>query len=81
MLADEVLTPDSSRYWNIETWAPGGPQPSYDKQFVRDWLTSPESGWDKNSGQAPPALPQDIIDKTRAKYIEAYELLTGKTFK
>jgi phosphoribosylaminoimidazole-succinocarboxamide synthase len=81
MLADEVLTPDSSRFWNIETWAPGGPQPSYDKQFVRDWLTSPESGWDKNSGQAPPPLPQDIIDKTRAKYIEAYELLTGKTFK
>jgi phosphoribosylaminoimidazole-succinocarboxamide synthase len=81
MLADEVLTPDSSRFWNIETWAPGGPQPSYDKQFVRDWLTSPESGWDKNSGQAPPPLPQDIIDKTRTKYIEAYELLTGKTFK
>ena len=81
MLADEVLTPDSSRFWDAELWAPGGPQPSYDKQFVRDWLTSPASGWDKNSGEAPPALPEEIIEKTRAKYVEAYEVLTGKTFK
>ena len=80
MLADEVLTPDSSRFWLRETWAPGGPQPSFDKQFVRDWLTSPESGWDKNSGQAPPALPDEVIERTRAKYVEAYERLTGKQF-
>ena len=80
VLADEVLTPDSSRYWPADTWAPGGPQPSFDKQFVRDWLVSPESGWSKDSGEPPPALPEEIVEKTRAKYIEAYETLTGKTF-
>jgi phosphoribosylaminoimidazole-succinocarboxamide synthase len=80
VLADEVLTPDSSRYWPKASWEPGHPQPSYDKQFVRDWLTSPASGWDRNSGQPPPALPQEIVDKTRAKYVEAYELLTGESF-
>jgi phosphoribosylaminoimidazole-succinocarboxamide synthase len=80
MLADEVLTPDSSRFWPAATWAPGRAQDSYDKQFVRDWLTSPASGWDRSSGQAPPALPGDIIEATRLKYIEAYESLTGRTF-
>jgi phosphoribosylaminoimidazole-succinocarboxamide synthase len=80
VLADEVLTPDSSRYWPADTWEAGGPQPSFDKQFVRDWLISPESGWDKDSGEPPPALPEEIVEKTRAKYIEAYETVTGKKF-
>lgn len=76
MLIDEALTPDSSRYWPADSYAPGGPQPSFDKQFVRDWLES--SGWDKSS--SPPALPQDVVDRTRAKYVEAYERLTGTAF-
>ncbi|MGW1890467.1 phosphoribosylaminoimidazolesuccinocarboxamide synthase [Streptomyces sp. NPDC002004] len=76
-LADEVLTPDSSRFWPAVSWEPGHAQPSYDKQFVRNWLTSPESGWDRRSEQPPPALPQQVVDATRAKYIEAYERLTG----
>ncbi|MCF3122943.1 phosphoribosylaminoimidazolesuccinocarboxamide synthase [Streptomyces arenae] len=76
-LADEVLTPDSSRFWPADQWEPGRAQPSYDKQFVRNWLTSPASGWDRGSEQPPPALPQDVVDATRAKYIEAYERLTG----
>jgi phosphoribosylaminoimidazole-succinocarboxamide synthase len=80
VLADEVLTPDSSRFWPAATWQPGRAQDSYDKQFVRDWLTSPASGWDRSSGEAPPALPQDIIEATRSKYIEAFESLTGRTF-
>ncbi|REF32270.1 phosphoribosylaminoimidazolesuccinocarboxamide synthase [Calidifontibacter indicus] len=80
VLADEVLTPDSSRFWPASSYEPGRAQPSYDKQFVRDWLTSAESGWDKNSGEAPPALPEAVIEQTRAKYIEAYEALTGRTF-
>lgn len=77
VLADEVLTPDSSRYWPADQWEPGHAQPSFDKQFVRDWLTSPESGWSKDSGDPPPALPDRIVEQTRAKYIEAYERLTG----
>ncbi|MEU0372977.1 phosphoribosylaminoimidazolesuccinocarboxamide synthase [Streptomyces sp. NPDC006283] len=77
ILADEVLTPDSSRFWPADSWEPGRAQPSYDKQFVRDWLTSPASGWDRHSEQPPPALPQEIVEATRAKYLEAYELLTG----
>ncbi|WP_326611549.1 phosphoribosylaminoimidazolesuccinocarboxamide synthase [Streptomyces scopuliridis] len=77
VIADEVLTPDSSRFWPAETWEPGRPQPSYDKQYVRDWLTSPASGWDRASEQPPPPLPQEIVDATRAKYLEAYEHLTG----
>lgn len=81
VLADELLTPDSSRFWPAEEWEPGHPQPSFDKQFVREWLTSPESGWDKNSGEAPPSLPEDVIEATRAKYVEAYERLTGRTFR
>jgi phosphoribosylaminoimidazole-succinocarboxamide synthase len=76
ILIDEVLTPDSSRFWPLEQYKPGQPQPSFDKQFVRDWLeTTP---WDKNS--PPPKLPDDVVAKTRAKYIEAYEKLTGQEF-
>lgn len=81
VLADEVLTPDSSRFWPAESWVPGQSQPSFDKQYVRDWLLSPASGWDKNSGEAPPALPDEVIEKTRDRYVEAYERLTGETFK
>ena len=75
-LADEVLTPDSSRFWPAGSWRPGGPQPSYDKQFVRDWLTA--SGWDR----MPPApeLPADIVAATRERYVTAYERLTGLSF-
>lgn len=80
VLGDEVLTPDSSRYWERDEWSPGGAQPSFDKQYVRDWLTSPASGWDKNSGEAPPPLPDEIVEKTRAKYIEAYVRITGEKF-
>jgi phosphoribosylaminoimidazole-succinocarboxamide synthase len=80
ILADEVLTPDSSRFWPANQWNPGQSQPSFDKQYVRDWLLSPESGWDKNSGEAPPALPQEVIEKTRERYIEAFERLTGESF-
>lgn len=76
-IADEVLTPDSSRFWPAELWEPGHAQPSYDKQFVRDWLTSAASGWDRRSEQPPPALPEQVVEQTRAKYIEAYERLTG----
>jgi phosphoribosylaminoimidazole-succinocarboxamide synthase len=75
-LVDEVLTPDSSRYWDAATYRPGGPQPSFDKQFVRDWLDA--SGWDKNS--PPPPLPDEIVARTREKYVECYERLTGAAF-
>ncbi len=81
VLADEVLTPDSSRFWPAEQWEPGHPQASYDKQFVRDWLTSPASGWNRASGEAPPPLPDDVVERTRAKYVEAYERLTGRRFR
>ncbi|MCW7946932.1 phosphoribosylaminoimidazole-succinocarboxamide synthase [Streptomyces hygroscopicus] len=77
VLADEVLTPDSSRFWPADRWEPGRSQPSFDKQFVRDWLTSPASGWDRAAEQPPPELPQEIVEATRAKYAEAYERLTG----
>lgn len=80
LLADEVLTPDSSRFWPAEGWEPGRAQPSYDKQFVRDWLTSDASGWDRSSDTPPPPLPDDVVEQTRAKYIEAYERLTGRRF-
>ena len=80
VLADEVLTPDSSRFWPAASWHPGRAQVSYDKQFVRDWLTSGASGWDRSSGETPPALPDNIIEATRSKYIEAFESLTGRTF-
>lgn len=81
VLADEVLTPDSSRYWSADTWHPGGPQPSFDKQFVRDWLTSPASGWDRRSDTPPPPLPDEVVEQTRAKYVEAYERITGEAFR
>ncbi len=80
VLADEVLTPDSSRFWPADSWSPGRSQPSYDKQFVRDWLTSPASGWDRTSGEPPPPLPEEIVERTRAKYVEAYERLSGESF-
>ena len=77
ILIDEVLTPDSSRFWPASQYRPGRSQPSFDKQFVRDWLSGTD--WDKNS--PPPALPDDIVAKTRQKYIDAYERLTGQAFK
>jgi phosphoribosylaminoimidazole-succinocarboxamide synthase len=77
VLADEVLTPDSSRFWPAISWAPGGPQPSYDKQYVRDWLAH-ESGWDRVS--PPPPLPDEVVERTREKYVAAYERLTGRSF-
>jgi phosphoribosylaminoimidazole-succinocarboxamide synthase len=80
VLADEVLTPDSSRFWPAAEWQPGRAQPSYDKQIVRNWALSPESGWDRSSGEPPPPLPGDVVERTRARYVEAYELLTGLTF-
>jgi phosphoribosylaminoimidazole-succinocarboxamide synthase len=76
ILIDEVLTPDSSRFWPADHYQPGHGQPSFDKQFVRDYLTS--TGWDKNS--PPPELPLEIVEKTREKYIEAYEQLTDQAF-
>lgn len=75
ILGDEVLTPDSSRFWPADEWEPGHAQPSYDKQFVRDWLTSPESGWDKRSDIAPPALPAEVVERTRDRYLEAFDRL------
>ena len=76
ILIDEVLTPDSSRFWPADQYRPGGSPPSFDKQFVRDWLEA--SGWDKNS--PPPDLPAEVVDGTRRKYVEAYERLTGQRF-
>jgi phosphoribosylaminoimidazole-succinocarboxamide synthase len=78
VLGDEVLTPDSSRFWPADQWRPGRPQLSYDKQYVRDWLTSPESGWSRGSGEPPPPLPDAVVERTRARYVEAYERLTGR---
>ena len=80
VLADEVFTPDSSRYWSADTYQPGVVQASFDKQFVRNWLTSPESGWDRSGTQPPPPLPPAIVDATRARYIEAYERISGLRF-
>lgn len=80
VLADEVLTPDSSRFWRASQWEPGRTQTSYDKQVLRDWLLSPDSGWDRSSDQAPPPLPAEVIALTRARYVEAYETLTGREF-
>ena len=79
VLADEVLTPDSSRFWDAELWQPGVALPSFDKQFVRDWLIH-ESGWDKASDTPAPPLPDEVVAATRAKYVEAYEKLTGRSF-
>ena len=80
LLADEVLTPDSSRFWDAEAYVPGQTQASFDKQFVRDWLTGPDSSWDKDSGRQPPALPAEIVTRTRQRYIEAFERITGQEF-
>lgn len=76
LLVDEVLTPDSSRFWPADQYEPGKGQPSFDKQFVRDWLSGTD--WDKSS--PPPALPDDVVDKTRQKYVEAFETLTDRPF-
>jgi phosphoribosylaminoimidazole-succinocarboxamide synthase len=80
VLGDEVLTPDSSRFWPADRYHPGHPQPSFDKQFVRDWLTSTASGWDRSAGQAPPPLPADVVAATRDRYLQAYERITGRSF-
>ncbi len=80
VLGDEVLTPDSSRFWPVAEWQPGRTQPSYDKQIVRNWALSPESGWDRAAGGPPPALPDEVVERTRARYVEAYERLTGLTY-
>jgi phosphoribosylaminoimidazole-succinocarboxamide synthase len=80
VLGDEVLTPDSSRFWPVDQWQPGQAQPSFDKQYVRNWLLSAASGWDRAAGEPPPALPDDVIAATRARYVEAYERLTGRSF-
>ncbi|GAA4809111.1 phosphoribosylaminoimidazolesuccinocarboxamide synthase [Tomitella cavernea] len=80
VLADEVLTADSSRFWPVDGYAEGSVQPSFDKQFVRDWLTSGESGWDRASDTPPPPLPQSVVDATRQRYVEAYERLSGRSF-
>jgi phosphoribosylaminoimidazole-succinocarboxamide synthase len=80
VLGDEVLTPDSSRFWPADEWRPGQAQPSFDKQYVRNWLLSPASGWDRAGDGPPPALPTDVVAATRARYIEAYERLTGLRF-
>jgi len=79
-LGDEVLTPDSSRFWPADQWRPGRGQPSFDKQYVRDWLLSRESGWDRRSGEPPPPLPARVIERTRETYIEAYQRITGLTW-
>ena len=76
VLADEVLTPDSSRFWDAAAYAPGGPQPSFDKQYVRDWLD--RSAWDRTD--PGPALPDDVVAGTRARYVEAFERITGASF-
>ena len=79
-VCDEVLTPDSSRFWPAGRWQPGRRQPSFDKQYVRDWLTSPASGWDRNGPLPPPPLPAEVVDRTRQTYVEAYRRLTGLTW-
>jgi phosphoribosylaminoimidazole-succinocarboxamide synthase len=78
VLGDEVLTPDSSRFWPADTWSPGRAQPSFDKQYVRDWLTSPAAAWDRTSDTPPPPLPDDVVARTRDRYLEAFERLTGR---
>ncbi|KOX13953.1 phosphoribosylaminoimidazolesuccinocarboxamide synthase [Nocardiopsis sp. NRRL B-16309] len=77
VLADEVFTPDSSRYWPADEWAPGGPQPSFDKQILRDWLTSPASGWDRAADTPPPELPAEVVERTIERYREIHRRLTG----
>ena len=79
VLADEVLTPDSSRFWDAAAWHPGEALPSFDKQYVRDWLAH-DSGWDRHSDSPPPPLPAPVVEATRARYVDAYERLTGAPF-
>ena len=79
VLADEVLTPDSSRFWDAAAWHPGEALPSFDKQYVRDWLAH-DSGWDRHSDSPPPPLPAPVVEATRARYVDAYERLTGVPF-
>ena len=80
VLADEVLTPDSSRYWPADSYEEGTSQPSFDKQYVRNWLTGPKAGWDPKEGTPPPELPGSVVEATRDRYIEAYERLSGRKF-
>ena len=80
VLADEIFTPDSSRYWLADDYQEGVVQSSYDKQFVRNWLTGPDSGWNRDGDKPPPPLPPDIVDATRDRYIEAYERISGLRF-
>jgi phosphoribosylaminoimidazole-succinocarboxamide synthase len=80
VLADEVFTPDSSRYWPADSYTEGRVAPSFDKQFVRNWLTGPDSGWDRHGSVPPPPLPPDIVQATRERYIEAYERISGLRF-
>jgi phosphoribosylaminoimidazole-succinocarboxamide synthase len=80
ILGDEVLTPDSSRFWPAAQWQPGRAQPSFDKQYVRDWLVSPEAEWDRDGDAPPPPLPSSVVERTRARYLEAYERITGQAF-
>jgi len=81
LLADEVLTPDSSRFWPADQWAPGRAQPSLDKQYVRDWLTSPQAGWDRYGPEPPPPLPEPVVERTRDTYVRAYESITGRRWR
>ncbi|HRA51176.1 phosphoribosylaminoimidazolesuccinocarboxamide synthase [Actinotalea sp.] len=78
VLGDEVLTPDSSRFWPADSWAPGRAQPSFDKQYVRDWLTCSESGWDRAGDAPPPPLPADVVRRTQERYLDAYRRLTSR---
>lgn len=80
VLADEVLTPDSSRYWPADSYQEGSVNPSFDKQYVRNWLTCSKSGWKKDEGTPPPALPGSVVEATRERYVEAYERLSGRRF-
>ena len=81
LLADEVLTPDSSRFWPADQWVPGQTSPSLDKQYVRDWLTSPQAGWDRYGPEPPPPLPEPVVERTRDTYVRAYESITGRRWR
>ena len=81
LLADEVLTPDSSRFWPAGQWASGRTPPSLDKQYVRDWLTSPQAGWDRYGPEPPPPLPEPVVERTRDRYVRAYESITGRRWR
>jgi phosphoribosylaminoimidazole-succinocarboxamide synthase len=81
LLADEVLTPDSSRFWPADQWVPGRTPPSLDKQYVRDWLTSPRAGWDRYGPEPPPPLPEPVVERTRDTYVRAYESITGRRWR